>query len=36
MTIPAFADKGGLIKARQLFGGDLNILMDELQMALVA
>lgn len=36
MTIPAFADKGGLLKARQLFGSELDALMNELQMALVA
>lgn len=36
MTIPAFADKGGLLQARQLFGPELDSLMDELQMALVA
>lgn len=36
MTIPAFADNGGLLKARQLFGNEFNSLMDELQMALVA
>jgi type I restriction enzyme R subunit len=36
MTIPAFADKGGLITVRQLFEPDLKALMDELQMALVA
>jgi type I restriction enzyme R subunit len=36
MTAPAFADKGGLLKARQLFGAELNALMDDLQMTLVA
>jgi hypothetical protein len=36
MTAPTFADKGGLLKARQLFGSDLPALMDELQMTLVA
>lgn len=36
MSIPTFADQGGLLKVRQLFGPDLPALMDELQMALVA
>ena len=35
MTIPVFADKGGLITARQLFDPGMQELMDELQMALV-
>jgi type I restriction enzyme R subunit len=35
MTIPVFADKGGLIIARQLFEPGMQELMDELQMALV-
>jgi type I restriction enzyme R subunit len=34
--MPNFADRGGLLKARTLFGTELNTLMDELQMALVA
>jgi type I restriction enzyme R subunit len=34
--MPIFADRGGLLKARTLFGPNLNVLMDELQMALVA
>lgn len=36
MDMPTFADKGGLLKARQLFGTNLNTLIDELQLALVA
>lgn len=36
MTVPTFADIGGLIKARQLFGQELNALMEDLQTALVA
>ncbi|HMN12392.1 MAG TPA: type I restriction-modification enzyme R subunit C-terminal domain-containing protein [Bellilinea sp.] len=36
MEMPSFADRGGLLRARTLFGPDLNNLMDELQMALVA
>ncbi|WP_435641118.1 DEAD/DEAH box helicase family protein [Micavibrio aeruginosavorus] len=36
MTIPVFADKGGLLQARQLFGPELDTLMNELQVALVA
>lgn len=36
MTVPAFADKGGLVRARQLFGTELNTIMDDLQTALVA
>ena len=36
MTAPVFADKGGLLKARELFGTRLNDVMDELQLALVA
>lgn len=35
-TVPAFADKGGLIKAQKLFGADFNTLIDELQLVLVA
>jgi type I restriction enzyme, R subunit len=35
MNIPSFADKGGLLKARELFGPDLNTMMDDLQLALV-
>ena len=35
MTIPVFADKGGLITARQLFEPGMQELMDELQTALV-
>jgi len=35
MTIPVFADKGGLIIARQLFEPGMQELMDELQIALV-
>ena len=34
-NIPGFADKGGLLKARQLFGTNLNTMIDELQIALV-
>ena len=34
--IPSFTDKGGLLRARQLFGTELNAMMDELQLALVA
>lgn len=36
MNVPNFGDKGGLLKARELFGSDLNNLIDELQTALVA
>ena len=36
MTAPAFADQGGVLKAKELFGKDLDTLMDELQLALVA
>lgn len=36
LEAPVFADQGGLLKARQLFGTELNDLMDELEMALVA
>jgi len=36
MNVPAFADQGGLFKAREVFGGELTGLMDELQMVLVA
>jgi type I restriction enzyme R subunit len=36
MAVPTFADQGGLLKAREVFGAELTALMDELQMALVA
>ena len=36
MHVPVFADQGGLLEARKLFGGELIPLMDELQMVLVA
>ncbi len=36
MNVPSFADKGGLLKARELFGAGLNDLMEDLQTALVA
>ena len=36
MTVPSLSDKGGIIKARQLFGTDFNALLDDLQGALVA
>jgi type I restriction enzyme R subunit len=36
MEIPSFADHGGVLKARTLFGSNLNTLMDDLQLALVA
>ena len=36
MTVPSLSDKGGIIKARQLFGADFNALLDDLQGALVA
>ena len=36
MEAPSFADKGGLLKARELFGTNLPTMLDELQLALVA
>nr|WP_268892982.1 type I restriction-modification enzyme R subunit C-terminal domain-containing protein [Pseudooceanicola pacificus] len=36
MEVPGLADKGGLLKARALFGDGLNDMLDELQGALVA
>lgn len=36
MDVPSLSEKGGILKARQLFGGDLNELLEELQGALVA
>jgi len=36
MEFPAFADRGGLLRARTLFGADLNTMLDDLQLALVA
>ena len=36
MDFSTFTDKGGLIKARELFGPELNQLLDELQETLVA
>lgn len=36
LEAPSFADKGGLMKAKQLFGSNLNQLIDELQVALIA
>lgn len=36
MEVPGLSDKGGLLKARELFGTGLNGMLDELQGALVA
>jgi type I restriction enzyme, R subunit len=36
MDAPAFADRGGLLRAKQVLGPDLNALLDDLQTALVA
>lgn len=36
MNVPSLSDKGGILKARELFGSDLNDMLDELQGALVA
>ena len=37
MEVPSLSDKGGILNARELFGGDrLNDMLDELQGALVA
>lgn len=36
MEIPSFSDRGGLVKARFLFGSNLNTMLDDLQLALVA
>jgi len=36
MQVPSLADKGGILKARELFGTDLNTMLDDLQGALVA
>jgi type I restriction enzyme R subunit len=36
MEMPAFADRGGLLRARTLFGPNLTSLLDDLQLALVA
>ncbi|MEO9644104.1 MAG: DEAD/DEAH box helicase family protein [Lentilitoribacter sp.] len=36
MDIPSLSDKGGVLKARELFGSDLNHVLDELQGVLVA
>lgn len=36
MEVPSFTDKGGLHKAKQLFGANLNTMLEELQTALVA
>lgn len=36
MDVPSLADKGGIIRARQVLGDGLNDMLDELQMALVA
>lgn len=36
MDVPSLSDKGGILKARELFGSGLNDLLDELQGALVA
>ena len=36
MEVPGLSDKGGLLKARELFGTGLNDMLDELQGALVA
>ena len=35
MEMPSFTDKGGLLKARELFGSRLKEIMDELEQALV-
>lgn len=36
MELPSLSDKGGILKARELFGSGLNDMLDELQGALVA
>lgn len=36
MEVPSLSDKGGILKARELFGTGLNDMLDELQGALVA
>jgi type I restriction enzyme R subunit len=36
MEMPSFTDKGGLLKARELFGAKLNPMLEELQQVLVA
>ncbi len=36
MEAPSLADRGGLLRARQVLGSGLNDMLDELQMALVA
>jgi type I restriction enzyme, R subunit len=36
MEMPTFADKGGLLKARELFGAKLTPMLEELQLVLVA
>jgi type I restriction enzyme, R subunit len=36
MEAPSFADKGGLLRARELFGAKLNPMLEELQLVLVA
>ena len=36
MEAPALADRGGIVKARELFGSSLNQMLDDLQRALVA
>lgn len=36
MTAPAFADQGGVLKAKELFGTELDNLMEDLQTVLVA
>ena len=36
MEVPSLADKGGILKARELFGTDLDGVLDDLQGALVA
>lgn len=36
MEVPSLSDKGGILKARELFGSGLNDMLDELQGALVA
>lgn len=36
MEVPSLSDKGGILKARELFGSELNDLLDDLQKVLVA
>lgn len=36
MEVPSLSDEGGILRARELFGSDLNDMLDDLQEALVA